>query len=103
MTRAATKEEGVSPVDSVKMAEYKAELDLYHKDMREYQSNKEKVFVVILGQCTKGMKSALANGGGLEQLEANKDVVGLLAKLRELAFSTGGVQEPFVTLTEREF
>ena len=68
--------------------------------MREYQSNKEKVFVVILGQCTKGMKSALANGGGLEKLEANKDVVGLLAKLRELAFSTGGVQEPFVTLTE---
>jgi hypothetical protein len=61
MTRAAMKEEGVGLVDSVKMAEYKkAELDLYHKDMREYQSNKEKVFVVILGQCTKGMKSALA-------------------------------------------
>jgi hypothetical protein len=96
----ATEVVGVGPVDSVKMAEYKAELDLYHKDTQEYQNNKEKVFVVILGQCTKAMKSALANGGGLEKLEENKDVVGLLEKLRELAFSTRGIQEPFVTLTE---
>jgi hypothetical protein len=29
-----------------------------------------------------------------------KDVVGLLEKLQELAFSTGGIQEPFATLTE---
>jgi hypothetical protein len=78
----ATEVVGVGPVDSVKMAEYKAELNLYHKDTREYQINKEKVFVVILGQCMKAMKSTLANGGGLEKLEENKDVVGLLAKLQ---------------------
>jgi hypothetical protein len=93
---------GVGPVNSVQMAEYKkAGLDIYHKDSQEYQSNKEKVFVVILGQCTKAVKSTLANSGGLDKLEENKDVVGLLARLREMAFSTGGIQEPFfVTLTK---
>jgi hypothetical protein len=43
----------------------------------------------------------LANsGGGLDALEVNKDVVGLLARLREMAFVTGGIQELFVTLTD---
>jgi hypothetical protein len=43
----------------------------------------------------------LANsGGGLDALEVNKDVVGLLVRLREMAFVTGGIQELFVTLTD---
>jgi hypothetical protein len=46
------------PVDSVQMAEYKAELNIYHKDTQEYQSNKEKVFIFILGQCTEAVKRA---------------------------------------------
>jgi hypothetical protein len=53
----AKEKEVVGPVNSVQMAEYKAELDHYHKDTREYQSSKEKVFIVILGQCTKAVKS----------------------------------------------
>jgi hypothetical protein len=57
-------------------------------------SRRSKVFVVILGQCTKAVKSALANSGGLDALEVNEDVVGLLARLRVMAFSTGGIQEP---------
>jgi tartrate dehydratase beta subunit/fumarate hydratase class I family protein len=58
----------VGPVNSVQMAEYKkAELNIYHKDSQEYQSDKEKVFVVILGQCTKAVKSTLANSGGLDK------------------------------------
>jgi hypothetical protein len=38
---------------------------------------------------------------GFGEMELNKDVVGLLAaRLREMVFSTGGIQEPFVSLTD---
>jgi hypothetical protein len=80
------------------MADYKAELDNYLRDTREYQENKAKVFVVILGQCTVAVMSRLETGGGLNNLEVDLDVLGLLEKLESMAFSTGGVQESFVTL-----
>jgi hypothetical protein len=81
------------------MADYKAELDNYHRDTQVYQENKAKVFVVILGQCTVAVLSWLENGQGLADLEVNLDVFGLLEKLGTMAFSMGGVQqEPFVSL-----
>jgi hypothetical protein len=46
----------------------------------------------------------LENGGGLTDLEGNLDVIGLLEKLKSMAFSTGGVQEePFVILPGWQF
>jgi len=54
--------------------------------------------VVILGQCSQAVKSKLENDTGFAALEANDNVVGLLDKLKEMAFSTGGVQHPFWTL-----
>ena len=56
------------------------------------------VFVNIIGQCSPSVKSRLANDSVFATLEQNDDVVGLLKKLKEFAFSTGGVQEPFWTL-----
>jgi hypothetical protein len=80
------------------LEEYKTELGIYHKKMDEYKEQKAKVFVIILGQCTPSLKSKLANDAGFATLEQNDDVTGLLGKLKELAFSTGGVQHPFWTL-----
>lgn len=87
-------------VTSIQMAEYKADLDNYYRNSREYEENKAKTFVVILGQCSVAVRSALENGGGLDELEKNLDVIGLLKKLKDMAFSTEGVAEPFVTLAE---
>ena len=86
-------------VSSADMAEFKAELDNYHRDTRRYREDKAKVLVVILGQCSVAVRSWLENTGGLTQLEVNRDVLGLLAKLEEMAFSTGGVQDLYVTVT----
>lgn len=80
------------------MAEYKAELGIYHSKLEKYNENKAMVFVVILGQCTLAVKSWLEQGRGLDKLEANRDVVGLLKLLEEMAFSNGGDQDPFLTL-----
>jgi len=55
---------------------------------------KAKVFVVILGQRSSEAKNKLANSVGFDTLEVSDDVVGPLKMLKEMAFSTGGVQHP---------
>lgn len=84
--------------ESTNMTEYKADLEIYHRDSRKYRENKAKTFVIILGQCTEDVKSVLLNGGGLAQLEIDSDVVGILNKLEAIAMSTTGVDEEYVTL-----
>jgi len=54
--------------------------------------------VVILGQCSSEAKNQLVNNVGFETLEDSDDVVGLLKMLKEMTFSTGGVQHPHWTL-----
>jgi hypothetical protein len=97
-SQSSTETKVLGIVSSAQMADYKAELDNYLQDTRKYQENKAKVFVVILGQCTVVVMSRLETGGGLNDLEVDLDVLGLLEKLESMAFSTGGVQESFVSL-----
>ena len=50
--------------------------------------------MVILGQCSSEAKNQLVNNVGFETLEDSDDVVGLLKMLKEMTFSTSGVQHP---------
>ena len=77
------------------MEKYKTELRIFHREKKEFQDNKAKVFVIILGQCTHNVKSKLENELGYATLEMNDDVVGLLRQLKQMAFASGGVQHPF--------
>jgi len=83
-----------------RLEKYRTELMIYHKDMKAYTEQKAKVFVVILGQCSSEVKNKLVNNVqvGFETLEDSDDVVGLLKMLKEMAFSTSGVQQPYWTL-----
>jgi len=76
----------------------RAELMIYHKDMKGCTEQKAKVFAVILCQCSSEVKNKLVNNVGFETLEDSDDVVGLLKMLKEMAFSTSGVQHPHWTL-----
>jgi hypothetical protein len=58
---------------------------------KEFHENKAKVFVIILGQCTHNVKSKLENELGWATLEMNDNVVGLLRRLKQMAFASGGV------------
>jgi hypothetical protein len=80
------------------MEKYKTEHRIFHREKKEFQDNKAKVFVIILGQCTHNVKSKLENELGYATLEMNDDVVGLLRQLKQRAFESGGVQHPFWTL-----
>jgi hypothetical protein len=101
ITRAAAKEAQApaetSERESALMAEYKAELGIYHTKLEKYNENKAKVFVIILGQCSIGVLNWLEQGRGLDKLEVDRNVIGLLKLLEEMAFSNGGDQDPFLT------
>jgi hypothetical protein len=98
-TRAqAEASQAAETVDNAQLIEYKAELEIYYRKEQKYQDDKAKVFVTILGQCTVGVKGWLDNGNGMAELEVNRDVVGLLRKLEQMAFSTGRDQDEFLTL-----
>lgn len=81
-----------------RLEKYRTELMIYHKDLKTYTEQKAKVFVVILGQCSSEVKNKLVNNVGFDTLEDSDDVVGLLKMLKEMAFSTSGVQHPYWTL-----
>ena len=97
-TRSATAAAADPNLESAQIAEYKAELSIYHGRLDKYNESKAKVFVIILGQCTLAVKSWLEQGRRLDKLEADRDVVGLLKLLEEMAFSNGGDQDEFLTL-----
>jgi hypothetical protein len=80
------------------MEKYKTELRIFHRGKTEFQDNKAKVFVIILGHCTHNVKSKLENELGYATLEMNDDVADLLRQLKQMAFASGGVQHPFWTL-----
>jgi hypothetical protein len=54
------------------MEKYKTELGIFHQGKKEFQDNKAKVFVIILGQCTHNVKSKLENELGYATLEMNE-------------------------------
>jgi hypothetical protein len=79
--------------------DYKMELSIFYKAKKEYEDQKSKVFVTILGQCSPQVKSRLENDAvEYGTLEDKDDVAGLLNKLREMAFSTTGVEHPYWAL-----
>jgi hypothetical protein len=80
------------------MEKYKTELGIFHRVKKEFQDNKAKVSVIILRQCTHNVKSKLENELGYTTLEMNENAVGLLRQLKQMAFTSGGVQHPFWTL-----
>lgn len=70
------------------------------KPLDQHKDQKVKVLMVILGQCSQAVKSKLASEESHQALEEKDGMVGLLAKLKEMAFSTGGVRHPHMALQE---
>ena len=81
----------------IRAEEYKAKLSEYHKSLKEYEKHKAKTFLVILGQCSVQVKSRLEGDPDFEKLEASDDVVGLLKKIKAIAYVTDDVQHPMWT------
>jgi hypothetical protein len=84
------------------LEKYMAELAIYHKEKREYKDNKAKVFVIIFGQCTDDVKACLLDDSEFATWKKDSNVIGLLGKLRDMAFSTEDVEQKFMALLRIE-
>jgi hypothetical protein len=82
-------------VSKLALETYKVKLSNKLKKDEEYVENKHKVFVMILGQCTSQVIVKLESDEDYETLEKERDVVGLLNKLRDLAFGTKAQVHPY--------
>jgi len=83
---------------AIEVAKYKAELDMYHCKVEKYEAEKLKVFMLIHDQCSPTVKKRLESDPDFVTLEEKDDVVGLLKKLKAMAFATGKIQYEFWTL-----
>ena len=82
------------------LEKFRTELNIFHREKKEYQEQKAKVFVVILGQCSQMAKSRLESDPDFDDLEDKDDVVGLLEKLHVMSFTTAGAQQPYWALQQ---
>ena len=79
------------------LEEWKLESAAFRKDVKEYDDQKAKVYTIVFGYCAPEVKSKLMNDSDFEELETNCDVVGLLNKLKAIAFKTdGGQYQPLI-------
>jgi hypothetical protein len=64
----------------------------------KYQENKAKVFRIIIGQCEQTMKGTVERADGFGKIEKKDNLIGLLGKIRDLAYTTDNVQYEFWTM-----
>lgn len=79
----------------IAMVRYKELINNFMKEQREYKDQKAKVFGVVLGQCTREVKSKLGSDPTFATIEQENNIIGLLGLLKVMSHSTAGVQEPY--------
>ena len=85
---------------TMRMEDFKVELANYHKDKRKYDKDKATVFVLIVGQCTDVVKRTLESDPAFTKMKVDRDVNGLMKKLKALAFSKSTNDDPFEAVVE---
>lgn len=61
--------------------------DIYTKDMKNYEVNKFKVWIIIWDQCEKAMINRIESDDDCEELTQTVDVVGLLRLIKDIMFN----------------
>jgi hypothetical protein len=83
------------------LEKYRADLYTFRRGKKNYIDDKAKVFGLIMGRCHPTMKSKVESDQDFHDLEKNDDVVGLLKKLKKLAYSTGNNQYSYWVIHEQ--
>lgn len=83
---------------SSEMVKYKMLLQRSWDDEKRYKQNKAKMFGIIMGKCHAAMKNKVETLEDFKTMEADDDVVTLLIRMKELAFSTDSNQYEYWTM-----
>jgi hypothetical protein len=85
------KDPGDKPT-AAQMEKYKMQLRMSLDKADKYQSEKAKVFRLIIGQCVPAMKHKIEGDTKYPALVEASDVTGLLQFMKELVYSTHSTQ-----------
>jgi len=80
------------------MEKYKMKLGRCLDDEKKYNNNKTKIFGIIMGKCHVAMRNKVESLPDFKTLEEADDVVELLKRLKELAYSTDKNQYEYWTM-----
>mgnify|MGYP000848791716 CR=1 FL=1 len=91
-----THEEPEYPRDDNKgaVAMWSKKYDQYTADAKAYKKNKEKVFVIVIGQCDKAMRNRIESLEEHEEMEEKSDVIKLLRMIKDVAFDSNDRKYP---------
>lgn len=84
--------------DSLAMENYKQDRSHWLKKLDQYEENKGKVFNTIKSQCSASMKAKLESLADWKQIVKDNDVLKLLARIKDLCYSTSDVQYDYWVL-----
>jgi hypothetical protein len=76
------------------VAVYKMLFQEARNDRLQYARGKFKVFRLIMGQCTTTMRNKVETLASYKDIEAKRNVVGLLEAMKKLVYSTEQGQHP---------
>ena len=74
------------------------ELKMWMDKKEQYKKDKAKMFRIIMGQCLPSMRGKIESLPEYKKLELDDNVVGLMAKIKDIAYSTDGKQYEFWTM-----
>ena len=83
-----------SDASDEKKAVWSKDYDQYLKKRDVYEEYKAKVFVIILGRCTKAMKNRIEEQVGFKGIESSSNVIELLKMIKKLVFDANEKKHP---------
>ena len=83
----------------IKMKIFEMEHSQCKEELKDYKLHKEKVFVIILGQCNQALVNQVEARSEHQQAEKDADIPALLNMIKELVHSTKGTQCAYWTLS----
>jgi hypothetical protein len=87
-----------SETDKAAMEKYKMLLRGWIDDQKDYRRDKARVFRIIMTQSTAAMKNKIESLPEYKKMEKDDDVSALLAKMKQLVYSTDKAQYEYWTM-----
>ena len=80
--------------DKGQIAIWNKRYDQYLKEVNAYSKDKEKVFMIVLGQCDKAMRNRVESEKGFSEIEEHSDVIAVLELIKNIAFDQNDRKYP---------
>ena len=92
--------EGSNTYDPIAARKFDIKYKRYCEKTDEYEEHKGRLFRGIKGQCSLAMKNRVESHADYKTWEANKDVIALLKRIKEIAYGNLQVQNEYWAMVE---